>query len=116
MLAFSNFQAPASVLTELVLSELLSELIYLKLPGEDGAEEKWVQEDGAGGGINRFKPFTTADTIHFGSTDIIDQLGAEVDKVTGGRWFDTFLLNSSISTLNSINFFRSAYLIFQPSS
>lgn len=116
MLDFSTCQAPALVLTELVLSELVSKLISLKLPGEDGAEERWVQEDGAGGGINRFKPFTTADTIHFGSTGIIDQLGAEVDKVTGGDWFDTFLLSSSTSTLNSINFFRSVYLIFQPSS
>ena len=45
MLGLSSFQAPTSIVTDPVLSELLPEMTSLKLSGKDRAEERRVEED-----------------------------------------------------------------------
>ena len=85
---------------------LLSELISSKLSGKDGCDwvscSGWTEENGASGGINKLKPFITADTIPCQSSGNIGKLRAEANKFTGGGWLDPFLVSSSISTPSSI--------------
>lgn len=57
------------------------------------------QETGAGGGINRFKTFITADITFCIASGYI----AQADIVAGAVWLSPFLVSSSTSTPMSVN-------------
>ena len=98
---------PTSLLTEPVLLERLSKLIFSKLwdKDQDGWVSccGWAEKNTTGGGIGELTFLITTDTIRCKSSGDINKLEAEANTVAGGGWLDSFLISHFyISTSTSM--------------